>query len=273
MDSSLIERKIEESVVERPEGIIISELISEIRKCWPQIDRKTIKEAIRNLLDEGSLMYVNRLGQTMISTNINRPVRVSDRIWITPPNTNAHAIPNDCIFIRISPGIAFGNGIHPTTKMCLKAVDAIFKPNDKKISMVLDIGTGTGILAIAAYLLGAEACIGTDIDVCARTEAKANVAYNDISEKKIEILNTDIDPFSMKFDLVTANLRYPTLISLSPIITSAINPNGFAILSGMRPEEKKAVFKHYEEKFQLLQEFNEFGWSAFLLKKLPDLQA
>lgn len=272
MDTPFIEKNIEESVAKRPEGIIISELITEIKKSWPQTDRKIIKEAIRNLLDEGSLMYVNRLGQTMISANINRPVKVSERIWIAPPNTNAQDILHEQILIKISPGIAFGNGIHPTTKMCLKAVDGLFKTNSEKIRMVLDIGTGTGILAIAAYLLGAESCIGTDIDVCARAEAKANIQYNNISEKKIGVLDTNIDAFSTKFDLVTANLRYPTLISLSPIITSAINANGFAILSGMRPEEKEAVFNNYKKKFQLSQEFDEFGWSAFLLKKLPDQQ-
>lgn len=267
MDIPLIKRIIEDVLAENPEGIVITKLVSEIRKLSPQTDRQAIKEAIRTLLDEGSLMYLTRLGQTMISTNINRPVKISDRIWISPPNTTPHDIAIGEINIKISPGIAFGNGIHPTTKMCLKAMDSLFISCSKIINAI-DIGTGTGILAIAAYFLGAKKCIGTDIDACARSEAKANIVCNGISENDVPIVDSDIGSFSPKSDLVTANLRYPTLISLSEVLSSALNTNGFAILSGMRPEEKDVVSNHYSKRFMQLQEFTESGWSALLLKKI-----
>lgn len=261
----LIKQTIEKSLVEKPEGIVIAKLISEIRKACPSIDRQSIKEAIRTLLDDGSLMYVNRLGQTMISTNVNRPVKISERIWIAPPNTSLHDISSGSVLIKISPGIAFGNGIHPTTKMCLKAMDFIFM-SGAKIKSMLDIGTGTGILAIAASLLGAEKCIGTDIDACARSEARANIISNSISKQKIDIIDTEIGLLALQPDLVTANLRYPTLISMSDLIASAVNKEGYAILSGMRPEEKEFVCKKYCKKFELLQEYSESGWNALLLK-------
>jgi len=263
-----IQGKIRKVIAKKPEGVIISELVSEIQKYAPETSKKTIREAIRSLVDNGFLMYLSRLGQTMISNNINRPVKISERIWIAPPNKcTIDDISNENIIIKISPGIAFGNGVHPTTKMCLQAIDTIFASDAKKIKSVLDIGTGTGVLAIATILLGAETCTGTDIDSCARAEAKLNIITNNISEDKIDISDTDIKMIETKFDFVIANLRYPTLISLSSIIAASTKVAGFVVLSGIRPEEKKLVLDHFMAKFSLLYDLNESGWCALLLER------
>lgn len=266
MDKSLIIRSIEKAIVENAEGIIVGDLISEIRKIIPDADRKKIKEALRILNDAGSIMYLSRLGQTMVSTNINRSVRISKRIWISPPDSSDLKEENGSINIRISPGVAFGNGIHPTTKMCIRAMDAIFAEKDKIFNRVLDMGTGTGILAIAASLLGAETVYATDIDSCARTEASGNLIINGISENRIQISDSE-NCGSDSFELIVANLRYPTLVGMAEKIKESLSPGGYLIFSGFRPEEKTRLLDHYTEKFRLQEEMEENNWAAIILQK------
>lgn len=268
MEKCLIEH-IKEAVTDKPEGIIVSELSALLLEKNPGTDRKQIRKTLQHLLENEELMYVSRLGQTMICSNINRPVRISERIFISPPGKkiiNAVDASPEIINVMIKQGIAFGSGIHPTTKMCLKAMDKVFLHNTG-LKSVLDIGTGTGILAITSILFGAEKCIATDTDPCARAEAKENLEINDISKSSIIISDTDMTCFDQKFDLVTANLRYPTLVSLFPAVVSISDSGKFVILSGMRPDEKKNVAEVYSKKFTVVEEMTENEWSALILEK------
>lgn len=259
---------VEAAISDKAEGIITTELISMIRNKLPGVGRSTINEALRTMNDNGSIMYISRLGQTMVSRNINKAVRISERIWISPPAVKmpVEASKKKCVVIRLNPGIAFGNGIHPTTKMCINALDMIFERENNSIKRVMDLGTGTGVLAIGAGLLGADTILATDIDSCARAEAKANVALNRISDGMIEIADRQIEDISGKYDLVLANLRFPTLAALSKSIKKTVGPRGYLVFSGFRPEEKDRVLDHYSDEFCLENEKNENGWTSIVLK-------
>lgn len=268
MEKCLIEH-IKEAVADKPEGVIVSELSALLLEKNPGTDRKQIRKTLQHLLENEELMYVSRLGQTMICSNNNRPVRISERIFISPPgkkNLNTADASPEMINVMIKQGIAFGSGIHPTTKMCLKAIDKVFFHNTG-LKSVLDIGTGTGILAITSILFGAETCIATDTDPCARAEAKENFEINGISQNSILISDTDMAYFDEKFDLVTANLRYPTLVSLFPAMASISGSGKFIILSGMRPYEKRIVAEVYSENFTVVEDMTENEWSALILEK------
>lgn len=150
--------------------------------------------------------------------------------------------------------------------MCVKALDMIFDRKKNEVKKVMDIGTGTGVLAIGAGLLGAEDVLATDIDSCARAEAKANVELNRIPGGIIEIADLQIEDIHCKYDLVLANLRFPSLAALSKAIKRIVGPRGCLVFSGFRPEEKDRVLEHYSDEFCLENEENENGWTSIVLK-------
>lgn len=260
-----INKLICEMISEKPEGISISELTSSLTEQHREVTKKEIRDTIRDEIKNGSLMYVQRLGQTMVCSNINKPVKISERVWIAPPGIDTENDDSDKKIIRIAAGIAFGNGIHPTTRMCLSALDELFKDNKVTKKKAIDIGTGSGILAIGAVLLGAETCIGTDIDACARAEAKANIKHNQINCTKISIDDSGLACKDNDFDLIMANLRYPTLMDLYMEIHRIASAGAYVILSGMRPEEKVKVASQYGSYFKLINEYELSGWSALTM--------
>lgn len=283
-------QNIREAVAEKPEGIITSELSALLLEKYPGTDRKVIRNTIRFLLENEELMFINRLGQSMICLNINKTVKISERVSVSPPgrkkNTDYYGYTSagltaslpESVNIIIKQGVAFGNGIHPTTRMCIKAIDGIFSHKSsgntscESIISVLDIGTGTGILAICSVLLGAEKCIATDTDPCARTEARQNLEINGIPETRIIICDSDIKQLidtQIRFDLIAANLRYPTLVSLAPVITGLSARGKYVVLSGMRPDEKEYVIRSFSDAFTVDNEMTENGWSAVTLKRNP----
>ncbi len=143
--------------------------------------------------------------------------------------------------IEVDPGMAFGTGSHPTTKMCLKALLQITAEGGE-IPTLLDIGTGSGILAIAAKKLGCGRAVGTDIDEDALSAAVGNARQN-----SARVAFTTKPPLEVKgrFSVVAANILSGTLIELSKEIFSKVKPGGILILSGILREEASGVEKVY----------------------------
>ena len=140
---------------------------------------------------------------------------------------------NTILSIIIDPGMAFGTGLHETTSMCLGGLKEIMKPGD----LVLDAGTGSGILAIAAALLGAEEVLAIEKDDDAMASAKGNIAANGVTEK-VKLLGGDITlpgllPEGARFDLILANLSVTLLGKLLPVFKKTLKKGGTLILSGL----------------------------------------
>ncbi len=148
--------------------------------------------------------------------------------------------------VRLGQGSAFGVGDHATTRLALAAMDAIFDrlrvPAGK--ARVLDIGTGTGVLAIAAVGLGAASAVALDNDPCALWEARRNAGLNRL-EDRIHVTADPMERIGGAFDLILANLRFPTLVSLTETVGRRLTADGMVVASGIRPEESGALMRAY----------------------------
>jgi ribosomal protein L11 methyltransferase len=179
-----------------------------------------------------------------------KPICIKDRINIVP---SWHKINNPkLINIILDPGLAFGTGAHPTTHLCTEwLIDNVSK--EKK---VLDYGCGSGILAIAAYKLGAKMVKGVDIDPQAIIASKEN---GDVNECNIDWLNTNED-FKFQADLLVANILSSALSVLAPLLASYCAPKGKIALSGILESQENQIKKIYAPWFTFEQTLKNNGW-------------
>ncbi|HEY9103608.1 50S ribosomal protein L11 methyltransferase [Chitinimonas sp.] len=177
------------------------------------------------------------------------PIQVSNRLWITP--TWHEATPN-AINIALDPGLAFGTGSHPTTWLCLQWLDGEVKAGES----VLDYGCGSGILAIAAKLLGAGETHGVDIDEQAMTASRQNAEQNHV---QAEFFLPDAAP-ERSYDLVVANILTNPLKMLMPLLASRCRPGGRLVLSGILAEQADDIIAIYGPSFDLAVSAEREGW-------------
>jgi ribosomal protein L11 methyltransferase len=179
------------------------------------------------------------------------PIRVSARLWIVP---SWHAAPDpQALNIRLDPGLAFGTGSHPTTRLCLRWLERWVGPD----SSVLDYGSGSGILAIAALKLGARAAVGVDVDPAAVAAARENAARNAVAAR-FAASEAPLAPAS--FDLVVANILANPLITLAPLLAAQCRPGGRLALAGILAPQADAVASAYAEWVPLAAAGEEDGW-------------
>ena len=171
------------------------------------------------------------------------------------------------VVIEIDPGLAFGTGSHETTNLCLKALAHIIKEEGKKqIKEVLDVGTGTGILAIAAVKAGSKRAVGTDIDPVAIKVARQNAKVNKV---KVEFTTKELSKVKGSYDVVFGNILSGELIRLRDDLIKKTNKKGFLILSGILATELKEVVDAFKETglVQNYKTFKKNEWSCLILRK------
>jgi ribosomal protein L11 methyltransferase len=167
--------------------------------------------------------------------------------------------------IEISPGMAFGTGYHTTTVLCIKLLYHLLK--GANIENVLDVGCGSGILAICAVALGANNAQGLDIKMSIVNEARENVARNGLCSK-IKVHLGTIEAVDDKFDLITANILIELIDLMGDEFASRIKPDGYLIVSGFRNEHRDDVRKRFIGLGLILKyELREDEWSALLFSK------
>jgi ribosomal protein L11 methyltransferase len=161
--------------------------------------------------------------------------------------------------VRMDPGMAFGSGLHETTSMCIKALEKYMTPGAR----VLDVGTGTGILAIAAALLGAGGCLGIDIDSEAVRVASENTAKNGFCDA-IAIVKGDLtEGVNYDADIIVANLMADLVIRLSPAAAKHLGPGGIYISSGILDIKEDAAAEAVREAgFDILEIMSDGEWRA-----------
>lgn len=174
------------------------------------------------------------------------PFRIGNKIWIQPSWLEQETAvpgkdgiqPGDVV-LTLDPGMAFGTGLHPTTQMCLLALEKLVQPGNT----VLDVGTGSAILAIAAAKLGAKSLLGVDTDMLAVKAASANAEQNHVSDR-IVIRQGTLDTVSQHgWDIVVVNILAPVIISLfqQDGLLDYVAEDGRLILSGIIEEQGEAV--------------------------------
>lgn len=172
---------------------------------------------------------------------------------------------NNEIVIELDPGMAFGTGAHPTTALCIKMIEQYLKAGH----FFLDVGTGSGILMIAAAKLGAKHVIGIDNDEVAVLIAKQNLKNNNINPDKFQVsLNTLEMLDNTGFDIICANILAHVIIDILPTVKSRLNPGGIAILSGIIKEKQESVLLSVSQNNLELVNIEQMEeWVAISVKK------
>lgn len=166
-----------------------------------------------------------------------KPMKLGKRLVIKPSWEDYAPAENELV-LELDPGMAFGTGGHPTTQLCLHALEDLVTPGMR----VADIGTGSGILSLAAAKLGASKVYATDIDALPRRIARENVARNGL-ESIVQILEMeDFDAQAQECDLIVANIVANTIIELAPTIAPRLKPGGLFIASGIVEEHHDVVW-------------------------------
>jgi len=167
------------------------------------------------------------------------------------------------VIININPGLGFGTGHHPTTKMMLERIEKY----DLDSKNVLDFGCGSGILSIAAKKLNAKDITAIDTDELAISSAKENIKYSELSSIKLRIGSIEILDYDKKFDFIFANISSNIISKYSDILFSLLNKNGILLCSGILTIHMKETLLNLEKSgFVLISSFEEEDWCSLELR-------
>jgi len=194
------------------------------------------------------------------------PVRAG-RFFVFGAHDKGRA-PVNAVNLRIEAGAAFGTGHHGTTVGCLFAYDQLIKA--KRFERVLDVGAGTGVLAIAAARTGSKVAVGTDIDAPSVRISRENAKLNKADARFVHAsgLGHRLVSQTAPYDLVFANILAPPLVALSQDIKRALKPGGFAILSGLlRTQERRVLAAYLSKGFRLHRRIHRDAWATLVLRR------
>lgn len=180
------------------------------------------------------------------------PMKFANRLWVCP--TDQEQYEEGTVCLTLDPGLAFGTGTHPTTALCLEWLAS----NDLTGKTVIDYGCGSGILAVAAILLGAKVAYAVDIDPQALTATRDNALKNNVVDKIHCYLPEDFTPFQA--DVVLANILAKPLIDLSTSISALVIEKGALILSGILAEQADSVILAYSEQIDFAPRVQQEDW-------------
>jgi len=208
------------------QGLNAHEILSELKEAGFPID-----PPVERSVEEQDWV---RLTQSQFD-----PIQVGQRLWVVP---SWHEAPNDpnAVCLAVDPGLAFGTGSHPTTKLCMQWLE---EHPDLASKTLLDYGCGSGILAIAAKRLGCGPAIGVDIDPQAVISAKDNALRNEVS---VDFYLPEEDQADSQHDVVVANILANPLQVLAPALCQRIAPNGHIVLSGILARQAEEVIATYQ---------------------------
>ena len=194
-----------------------------------------------------------------------QPIEIGKKLLITPEWLNPN--PGKRKILRLDPGLAFGTGSHPTTQMCLTAMEKIPLRGKK----VLDIGCGSGILGIGAMVLGAARVDGCDVDPLAPDAARSNAKLNGISLENYRITAGDIlndrklqQKYEKKYDLVLANIVADVILKLSPMVKNYMFKDGSYICSGIIEERADEVEDCLNSLYYVRSHVKQEEWHCFV---------
>jgi ribosomal protein L11 methyltransferase len=213
-----------------------------LQACCAELGISTLPEHRIETLEESDWV---RLTQAQFD-----PIRISSRLWIVP----TWHTPTDptAINIALDPGLAFGTGSHPTTRLCLRWLDENIKGGES----VLDYGCGSGILAIAAMKLGAGSALGVDVDAQAVVASRDNAQANQVGAN----FYLPDGVMLAQYDVVVANILTNPLRALAPLLAGATKTGGRIVLSGILAEQAEDVMRIYAQWFDLAPAVLEDGW-------------
>lgn len=188
-----------------------------------------------------------------------KPARVGRRLVVRPPWEPWDATGDD-VLLTLDPGLAFGTGTHETTRLVLAQIDARVQAGER----MLDVGCGSGILSIAAALLGAREIVAIDVDDDSVTVTADNAQKNGVADH-ITVSRTPVDQVSDRFPLVVANIETRVLLPMANALSSRVAAGGILVLSGILRDQADQVLAAYVQ-MQLVEQQSEGEWTALVLR-------
>jgi ribosomal protein L11 methyltransferase len=254
-------------IAESSSKISFSVLKKHFRKTH-KTNTNDLKAVVSDLIQSGELCYTDHYGSSFIEVSYNHPRKVSEHVVLKPPWCSWPVEPNQWV-VSIERGASFGGGDHPSTRLAIQLIDTILHEpgfrKKKRSFRAIDIGTGSGVLAIVAAKLGVGTIWGVDTDPCAVFEARENVRLNQV-EDRVHVLGDNLDAIDASYDLVFANLRAPTLYGFRELFEKKAEKDSLLIFSGLKSDETHSITEFYKKTgFLLFKERCENGWSAICL--------
>lgn len=259
---------INESVLTIEEGAMVKGYFKDSENFMNTLNY--IKESVDKLgefgFDKGEgIVTYHKVNQDDWANNWKqyyKPTKVGERIVVKPTWEDYEEKAGEVV-VELDPGMAFGTGTHETTRMCIKALEK----KVKKDTTVFDIGTGSGILSIAAAKLGAKHVVGVDLDPVAVESANKNLEFNNVNN--IEILYGDLmEVVEGKANIVVANILADIIMLLSDGVRAFIEEGGYFIASGILNTQRGKVVEKLEALDFKIEEVMEDGeWICIIAKK------
>ena len=221
------------------------------------VDQNHVSKTLLDLCDNTTLQFevlADRVWEDECKKDFHA-MQFGERIWICPSWETQAELPDDAIVIDMDPGLAFGTGTHQTTDLCLQHLDN----HPPKDLAVIDYGSGTGILAIAAVKLGASSVVAIDNDPQAVLATKDNVANNQC-ESIITIHHTDDNVVLERCDLLIANILANPLVELESTFSDLVKEGGNIVLSGILYEQLEMILEAYKGHFDGLEVQQKDEW-------------
>ncbi|PIC73190.1 50S ribosomal protein L11 methyltransferase [Sporosarcina sp. P26b] len=192
------------------------------------------------------------------------PVKISKRFTIVPTWEEYTPVESDELIIELDPGMAFGTGTHPTTVLCLQALEKYLEPNQT----IVDVGTGSGVLAIGAALLGAKHITALDLDEVAVRAAEENVTYNHVDDRITVLKGNLLDSIEEPPDLIIANILADVIMSFSQDAYQLVKPGGLFITSGIIGAKRDEVRNDLiAQGFEILETVLMEDWVVIIARK------
>lgn len=235
--------------------------LKSLKQMYPKAPEPEIR--VRNMPDENWAHAWRRFF---------KPTEVSKGI-IIKPTWEPYKAKDKELVIEIDPGMAFGTGLHATTRLCIDAIRRHVWRNDLFGARVLahkalDVGTGSGILAVLLAKLGVPRTVAFDVDPVAVEATKANAKLNKVADR-IEVRQAQIGKIAETFDLVVANILAGTIVSMREQLEDRLNPGGVLILSGILKQQGAEVKRAFQKgKLEFVESINDEDWTSLVFTKI-----
>jgi ribosomal protein L11 methyltransferase len=252
------------------EGVIVKAYLPVNSFLGETVDE--IKEAVNNLIvfniDIGknsvSVSEVNEEEWATAWKKYYHPVKISERFTVVPTWEEYTPVSSDELIIELDPGMAFGTGTHPTTVMSIQGLERIVKKDD----VVIDVGTGSGVLSIAAAMLGAEKVTALDLDEVAVQSAKINIKLNKVHPVVHVFQNNLLEGIQEKVDVIVANILAEVIVRFTDAAAQCLKPGGYFITAGIIQQKKDEVKESIEAAgFQIEETVQMEDWVSFIAKR------
>ena len=252
------------------EGVIVKAYLSVNSFLGETVDE--IKEAVNNLIlfniDIGknsvSVSEVNEEEWATAWKKYYHPVKISERFTVVPTWEEYTPVSSDELIIELDPGMAFGTGTHPTTVMSIQGLERFVKSDD----VVIDVGTGSGVLSIASAMLGAKKVTALDLDEVAVESAKMNIKLNKVHPVVHVFQNNLLEGIQEKADVIVANILAEVIVRFTDAAAQCLKPGGYFITAGIIQQKKDEVKESIElAGFQIEETVQMEDWVSFIAKR------